>query len=151
LTLVEGAQAGALDRGDVHEYVSAAVLRLNESITFRRVEPFHGASSHHGLLCLYERDHDRTTIVRSLIRNQRCLWEGTPAGARQNKAKLEHKNCTRFSQMDQPRDVINNKRSNGLDNLTNQAQPESPSAIILNPSYSTAGAGWQRDQSRSRL
>jgi hypothetical protein len=32
------------------EYVFAAVLRLNESITLRRVEPFHGASSHRGLL-----------------------------------------------------------------------------------------------------
>src|SRR5262245_55287302 len=32
------------------EYISAAVLRFNESIAFRRVEPFDGASSHHGLL-----------------------------------------------------------------------------------------------------
>jgi len=32
------------------EYVSAAVVQLNESITLRRVEPFHGASRHHGLL-----------------------------------------------------------------------------------------------------
>src|SRR5438094_605265 len=50
LTLVERAQAGTLDRGDMDEYVSAAVLRLNESIAFRRVEPFHGTGSHHGLL-----------------------------------------------------------------------------------------------------
>src|SRR6266516_2148181 len=46
LTLVERGQAGALDRGDVDEYVFAAVLRRNEPITFRRVEPFHRASSH---------------------------------------------------------------------------------------------------------
>jgi hypothetical protein len=44
LTLVERSQTGALDRGDMDEYVSAAVLRRNESITIRRVEPFHGAS-----------------------------------------------------------------------------------------------------------
>src|SRR6266545_2835003 len=46
LTFVERGQAGALDRGDVDEYVFAAVLRRNEPITFRRVEPFHRASSH---------------------------------------------------------------------------------------------------------
>src|SRR5215475_588541 len=50
LTFVERAQAGALDRGDMDEYVFAAVLRLNESIALGRVEPFHGASSHLGLL-----------------------------------------------------------------------------------------------------
>jgi hypothetical protein len=32
------------------EYISAAVLGLNESMALRRVEPFHGASSHLGLL-----------------------------------------------------------------------------------------------------
>ena len=32
LTLVERVQAGTLDRGDMDEYVSAAGLRLNESI-----------------------------------------------------------------------------------------------------------------------
>src|SRR5262249_30565861 len=47
---VEGGQAGALDRGDMDEYVFAAALGLNESITLRRVEPLHGAGSHHGLL-----------------------------------------------------------------------------------------------------
>src|SRR5262249_38228952 len=50
LTFVERGQAGALDRGDMDEYVFAAVLRLNESIALGRVEPFHGASSHLGLL-----------------------------------------------------------------------------------------------------
>src|SRR5262249_49053167 len=43
LTLVERVQAGTLDRGDMDEYVSAAALRLNESIALRRIEPFHGA------------------------------------------------------------------------------------------------------------
>src|SRR6266446_4830495 len=50
LTLVERSQAGALDRGDMHEYISAAGLGLNEAVALRRVEPFHGAGSHLGLL-----------------------------------------------------------------------------------------------------
>src|SRR5262245_20687225 len=50
LTFVERAQACALDRGDMDEYVSAAALRLNETVALRRVEPFHGAGSHLGLL-----------------------------------------------------------------------------------------------------
>src|SRR5262249_45026109 len=107
LTFVERGQASALDRGDMNEYVFAAILRLNESIAFRRVEPFHGASSHLGLLCVRKRNRDRTTIVRSPIRSQRCLWEATPRGARQNKAKLEYRDCTRFSRGIQPHDVIN--------------------------------------------
>jgi hypothetical protein len=32
------------------EYVFAAALGLNETIALRRVEPFHGAGSHLGLL-----------------------------------------------------------------------------------------------------
>src|SRR5262249_367958 len=50
LTLVERSQAGALHRGDMDEHVSAAALRLNETIALRRVEPFHSAGSHLGLL-----------------------------------------------------------------------------------------------------
>jgi len=50
LTLIERTKAGTFDSGDMDEYVSAAILRLNESIAFRRVAPFHSASSHHGLL-----------------------------------------------------------------------------------------------------
>src|SRR5262245_54953532 len=50
LTLVKRAQAGTLDRGDMNEHISASVLWLNEPIALGRVEPFHGSSSHHGLL-----------------------------------------------------------------------------------------------------
>src|SRR5262249_9044493 len=50
LAFVERGQAGALDRGDMDEYVFAAVLRLNESIALGRIEPFHGAGSHLRLL-----------------------------------------------------------------------------------------------------
>src|SRR5262245_58461205 len=106
LTFVERGQARALGRGDMDEYVFATILRLNESIAFRRVEPFHGASSHLGLLCVRKRNRDRTTIVRSPIRSQRCLWEATPGGARQNKAKLEYGDCTRFSRGIQPLGVV---------------------------------------------
>src|SRR5712691_11053181 len=52
LPLVEGAQSRALDRGNVHEYVLAAALRLNEAITLGRVEPLHGTGSHRRLLAL---------------------------------------------------------------------------------------------------
>src|SRR5262249_34341766 len=43
----------------------AAVLRLNESITLRRVEPFHGAGSHLGLLVCtnLSRPHDHRAIA----------------------------------------------------------------------------------------
>jgi hypothetical protein len=73
LTLIERTKAGTFDSGNMDEHVSAAVLGLNESIALRRVEPFDSAGSHHGLLeCALS---GRTTIVRSLIRNQRCLGE----------------------------------------------------------------------------
>src|SRR5215212_11044100 len=39
LAFVERAQPGALDRTDMHEHVVAAVVRLNESEAFGRVEP----------------------------------------------------------------------------------------------------------------
>src|SRR6516162_11816430 len=74
LTLVERAQARAFDRGDMDEYVFAAVLRLNEPITLRRVEPFHCASSHHGLRVCTNLIAGRTTIVQPPIRSQHCLW-----------------------------------------------------------------------------
>src|SRR5262245_34557763 len=112
------------------EYVPAAVLRLNESIAFRRVEPFHCASSHHGLLCLHERHRGRTSIAQSPIRSQHCVLEDTRRCAT-NKAKLEYRDCTRFPQGVQRYDVVENKRSNALDNPTNKAQPQPSSAIIL--------------------
>ena len=40
LPFIERAQSSALDRGDVDEYVFAACLRLNKSVTFRRIEPW---------------------------------------------------------------------------------------------------------------
>src|SRR6516165_5557287 len=128
------------------EYVSAAILRLNESIAFRRVEPFHSASSHHGLLCPHKRNRGRTTIVRSPIRSQRCLEEGTPGAARQNKAKLEYRDCTRFSQGVQKCHVIADKSRTPLDNPTNKAQPQPSPAIIRNDTGATGAGGRETDR-----
>jgi hypothetical protein len=89
LTFVEGAQAGAFDGGDMDEYILAAALGLDESVALRRVEPFDGASRHRGLLaCTNLIAAARPSCDR--IRSQRCPREGTPAGAQQNKAKLEY-------------------------------------------------------------
>src|SRR5215468_3528105 len=49
LPFIESAPSSALDRGDVDEYVFAACLRLNKSVTLRRIEPFHGAARHFDL------------------------------------------------------------------------------------------------------
>ena len=50
LTLGELAVAGGLDRGEVGEHVSRTVVRLDESETLFRVEPFHGTCCHN--LCI---------------------------------------------------------------------------------------------------
>jgi hypothetical protein len=65
LTFIKRTKAGTFNRGDMDEHVLAPALRLNESIALGRVEPFDGASSHHGLLEMFERDRSGTTIVRS--------------------------------------------------------------------------------------
>jgi len=49
LPFIERAPSSALDRGDVDEYVFAACLRLNKSVTLRRIEPLHGAVRHFDL------------------------------------------------------------------------------------------------------
>src|SRR5262249_6999635 len=64
LPLVERAQAGALDGGDMDEDIFAATLGLNESVALRRIEPLDGTSSHRGLPA-HTHDRDRTTNVRS--------------------------------------------------------------------------------------
>ena len=77
LTFIERTKASTFDGGDMDEHVLAACLGLNESITLRRVEPFDSASRHHRLLEMHEPDRDRTTMVRSLIRQ--LSW-GSPHG-----------------------------------------------------------------------
>src|SRR5262245_61327085 len=85
LTLVESGQAGALDRGDMDEYVFAAALGLNEPVALRRFEPLHGASSHHGLLvctnliAAARPSRDRSSEVSV------AYDKGTPRGARQTR------------------------------------------------------------------
>jgi hypothetical protein len=49
-------------------------------------------------------DRDGTRFAPSHIRSQRCLWE-ICAGAQQSKAKLEWRDCTRFTPAIQRRDV----------------------------------------------
>src|SRR5271165_2389417 len=46
LSLVEGAQAGALDRGDVDEHVLVSRRRPDEAVALSRIEPFDGALLH---------------------------------------------------------------------------------------------------------
>src|SRR5262249_22360468 len=101
LTLVESGQAGALDRGDMDEYIITAAQGLNESIALRRVEPLHGAGSHHGLpVCTNLIAAARPSCDRSSEVSV-AYDKGTPRGAT-NKAKLEYRDCTRFSQGVQP-------------------------------------------------
>jgi hypothetical protein len=50
LVLLQIAETGALDRGNMHEHVWATACRLNEPVTFGRVEPLHLASRHVFLL-----------------------------------------------------------------------------------------------------
>src|SRR5687768_2299853 len=46
LALIQAAEAGALDRGDVDKDILVAVLRLNETIAFLGVEPLDGIDGH---------------------------------------------------------------------------------------------------------
>src|SRR5688572_10415176 len=46
LTFREAGQAGALNRGHMHEHVLRPVARLDEAEALLRVEPLHGTSSH---------------------------------------------------------------------------------------------------------
>src|SRR6266446_2153295 len=46
LTLLEVADAGALDRRDMNEHVLRAVVRLDEAVTLLGVEPFNGTDTH---------------------------------------------------------------------------------------------------------
>jgi hypothetical protein len=52
LPLIEGAQAGPLDRTDVNEHILAAVVRLNEAKALLAVEPLYRARTHEKFLSL---------------------------------------------------------------------------------------------------
>src|SRR6266478_1589753 len=64
LAFIEGAQSCTFDSGNVDEHVLAAALRLNETISLGRIEPFHGPCSHRRLLALCSCG-DRACIARS--------------------------------------------------------------------------------------
>ena len=46
LAFIERAQPGALDRGNMHEHIFAAALRLNEPKSLIRIEPLHCTACH---------------------------------------------------------------------------------------------------------
>src|SRR3954467_9897553 len=46
LPLMQIAQAGALDRGNMHEHVLRAVLGLNEAVALLGIEPLYGSNTH---------------------------------------------------------------------------------------------------------
>src|SRR5580704_2262739 len=75
LAFIERAQTSALHRGDVDEDIpAAATLGLNEAVTLRRIEPFHCAFCHHGLLrkCT-QRAGERESIARVTNPNSASL------------------------------------------------------------------------------
>src|SRR5262249_4771530 len=49
LALVQRVEAGALDGADMHEDVLAAIARLDEAVTFGRIEPLDSAAGHEAL------------------------------------------------------------------------------------------------------
>jgi hypothetical protein len=46
LTIIEATHSGALDSGNMHEHIGAAVIRLDEAKALRCIEPFDGTSGH---------------------------------------------------------------------------------------------------------
>src|SRR5699024_5622331 len=54
LTLGELAVAGGFDRGEVGEDICRTVVRLDESETLFRVEPFHGTCSHNLCILIFQ-------------------------------------------------------------------------------------------------
>jgi hypothetical protein len=52
LAVLQTADAGALNRGDVHEHIRTAVLGLDEAIAFRGVKPLHSSCRHQAHLIL---------------------------------------------------------------------------------------------------
>jgi hypothetical protein len=46
LPLIEAAQAGSLDGRDMNKHIFSAALRLNKSVAFLGIEPFHRTARH---------------------------------------------------------------------------------------------------------
>src|SRR3954447_4135034 len=53
LPVIQPFQSSGLDGGDVHEHILAAILRHDEAIAFRCIEPFDGSNGHcrHSFRC----------------------------------------------------------------------------------------------------
>src|SRR5262249_34751603 len=93
LTLVESAQAGTLDSGNVDEYVLAAALRLNKSVAFGRIKPFHSSCCHVHLLGIVlkveeSRDHRAIRSIRVLGNDLRAAQSGSLARQTENLVNL---------------------------------------------------------------
>src|ERR1700686_5909994 len=58
LPLIEAAQAGSFDSGNMDKHVFAATFRLNKPVAFLRIEPLHRAARH-SLSPLMTRDNKR--------------------------------------------------------------------------------------------
>src|SRR6202022_1927588 len=83
LALVEGAHAGALDRGNMDEHVLSAVGRLDESEALLVVEELHGTFSHlWPPLKSPMGVHGRATIAQPPVRFWRCLESAQWAGGK---------------------------------------------------------------------
>src|ERR1700730_15763571 len=83
LALVEGAHAGALDRGNMDEHVLSAVGRLDESEALLVVEELHGTFSHlWPPLKTPIGVHGRATIAQPPVRFWRCLESAQWAGGK---------------------------------------------------------------------
>src|SRR5208282_2770499 len=91
LALVEGRQTGLLYRRDMDENVLAAALRLNEPITFGRVEPLHDTGRHGTLPPFWNFDDTGTPHrIQDVARHARpsCLLAIT---RRFDRSELDHR------------------------------------------------------------
>src|ERR1044072_97582 len=82
LAFIQRAQPGALHCRDVHEHVLAAVGRLDEAVTFGRVEPLHSSASHRYFLLivtaqsasLHFRGNNKVVSQKNLGVSRRTRW-----------------------------------------------------------------------------
>src|SRR5215472_264335 len=81
LAFLKIADAGAFDRGDVHEDIFRAVLGLNEAVTLCRVEPFDRTDGHpslHKKSLRRGRAEGQPTFLTGPVRPRRARRQGRP-------------------------------------------------------------------------
>ncbi len=93
LPFAQTLQSGTLHRGDMHERVIRPVVRLDESITLRRVEPLHSSSSHrysfHYIVITEQNDRSAR-----LVRDEVDLLSTQQSCHRPNAIKIKHDRST---------------------------------------------------------